>query len=150
MTNPPSVATLDDRANQRNVLLAGFLGWTLDAFDFFILVMVLDAVASDFHRSRPEIALTITASLAMRPVGALLFGMMADRYGRRLPLMLDIVFYSVIEVLSGFAPNYSIFLVLRLLYGIGMGGDGLLLVLRSAGIIGFSSGECPHERSNGI
>ena len=123
MPTPPVVASLDDRANQRNVLLAGFLGWTLDAFDFFVLVMVLDAVASDFHRSRPEIALTLTASLAMRPVGALLFGMMADRFGRRLPLMLDIIFYSIVEVLSGLAPNYATFLVLRLLYGIGMGGE---------------------------
>jgi len=112
-----------ERADQRNALLAGFLGWTLDAFDFFILVMVLDAVAKDFGRSRPEIALTLTASLAMRPVGALLFGIMADRYGRRLPLMLDIIFYSIIEVLSGLAPNYTTFLILRLLFGIGMGGE---------------------------
>ena len=111
------------RANQRNALLAGFLGWTLDAFDFFILVMVLDAVAKDFGRTRPEIALTLTASLAMRPLGAVLFGVMADRYGRRLPLMLDLVFYSVIEVLSGLAPDYRTFLILRLLFGIGMGGE---------------------------
>src|SRR6266446_1902812 len=116
-------ASGSDRANQRNALLAGFLGWTLDAFDFFVLVMVLDAVAQEFGRSRPEIALTLTASLAMRPVGALLFGIMADRYGRRLPLMLDIIFYSVIEVLSGLAPNYTTFLILRLLFGIGMGGE---------------------------
>jgi SHS family lactate transporter-like MFS transporter len=112
-----------ERANQRNALLAGFLGWTLDAFDFFILVMVLDAVATEFGRTRPEIALALTASLAMRPVGALLFGIMADRYGRRLPLMLDLIFYSVIEVLSGLAPDYTTFLILRLLFGIGMGGE---------------------------
>lgn len=112
-----------DRANQRNALLASFLGWTLDAFDFFILVMVLDAVATTFGRTRPEIALTLTASLAMRPVGAFLFGIMADRYGRRLPLMLDLIFYSIIEVLSGLAPNYTTFLMLRLLFGIGMGGE---------------------------
>jgi SHS family lactate transporter-like MFS transporter len=116
-------AAAADRVDQRNALLAGFLGWTLDAFDFFVLVMVLDAVASDFGCSRPDIALTLTASLAMRPLGALLFGIMADRYGRRLPLMLDIVFYSIIEVLSGLAPNYTTFLVLRLLFGIGMGGE---------------------------
>jgi SHS family lactate transporter-like MFS transporter len=112
-----------DRANQRNALLASFLGWTLDAFDFFILVMVLDAVATTFGRTRPEIALTLTASLAMRPVGAFLFGIMADRYGRRLPLMLDLIFYSIMEVLSGLAPNYTTFLILRLLFGIGMGGE---------------------------
>ena len=120
----PPVASLTDRANQRNVLLAGFLGWTLDAFDFFVLVMVLPAVAKDLAGgSIPKIALTLTASLAMRPVGALLFGMMADRYGRRLPLMLDIIFYSIVEVLSGLAPNYTVFMILRLLYGIGMGGE---------------------------
>ena len=110
-------------ADQRNALLAGFLGWTLDAFDFFILVMCLEGVAHDFHRSIPDIALTLTASLAMRPVGAFIFGIIADHYGRRLPLMLDIIFYSVIEVLSGLAPSYAVFFALRLLYGIGMGGE---------------------------
>ena len=112
-----------DRAGQRNAVLAGFLGWTFDAFDFFVLTFVLVPVAKEFHRTIPEIALTLTASLAMRPVGAFLFGLMADRYGRRLPLMLDILFYSVIEFLSGLAPSYRAFLVLRLLYGIGMGGE---------------------------
>ena len=121
MTAMPVAA--EQRRNQRNALLAGFLGWTLDAFDFFVLVMVLDAVAKDFGRTRPEIALTLTASLAMRPVGALLFGILADHYGRRLPLILDIIFYSVIEVLSGLAPNYTTFFILRLLFGIGMGGE---------------------------
>src|SRR6058998_1424340 len=90
-TPATTTMTAAERANQRNALLAGFLGWTLDAFDFFILVMVLDAVAKDFGRTRPEIALTLTASLAMRPLGALLFGVMADRYGRRVPLMLDLI-----------------------------------------------------------
>jgi len=118
-----SAATSEQRANARNALIAGFLGWTLDAFDYFILVFVLVPVARDFHKSVPDIALTLTASLAMRPLGALLFGLMADRYGRRLPLMLDVVFYSVIEVFSGLAPNYKTFLILRLLYGIGMGGE---------------------------
>ena len=112
-----------DRANQRNALLAGFLGWTLDAFDFFVLTYVLSDVARDFHRTRPDIALTLTASLAMRPVGAIIFGLLADRYGRRLPLMLDVIFYSVVEVLSGLATSYRMFMVLRLLYGIGMGGE---------------------------
>lgn len=112
-----------DRANQRNAVIAGFLGWTLDAFDFFILVMVLPAVAADFHRSIPAIVLTLTASLATRPIGAVIFGVMADRWGRRLPLMIDVIFYSVIEVLSGLAPSYAIFFALRLLYGIGMGGE---------------------------
>jgi MFS transporter, SHS family, lactate transporter len=112
-----------ERANQRNALIAGFLGWTLDAFDFFVLTYVLNDVAKTFHRTRPDIALTLTASLAMRPIGALIFGLMADRYGRRLPLMLDVVFYSVVEVFSGLAPSYRTFMILRLLYGIGMGGE---------------------------
>jgi MFS transporter, SHS family, lactate transporter len=117
------MSTAAERANQRNALLAGFLGWTLDAFDFFVLTFVLAAVAKDFNRSIPAIAFTLTASLMTRPIGAFIFGLMADRYGRRLPLMLDIVFYSAIEFLSGLAPNYTTFLILRLLYGIGMGGE---------------------------
>jgi SHS family lactate transporter-like MFS transporter len=112
-----------DPANQRNALAAGFLGWTLDAFDFFVLTFVLVPVARDFHVSLVQMAATITASLAMRPVGAFIFGLLADRYGRRWPLMLDIVFYSIVEVFSGLAPNYQIFFILRLLYGIGMGGE---------------------------
>ncbi len=113
----------EERANQRNAVLAGFLGWTLDAFDFFLLVFVLVPIGAEFHRSVPEMALALTASLAFRPVGAAIFGLLADRWGRRLPLMLDIVFYAAIEVLSGLAPNYTVFLILRALYGIGMGGE---------------------------
>ena len=109
-------------SNSRNAFLAAFLSWTFDAFDFFILTYVVSQVARDFGKPIPSIAFTLTASLLMRPVGALLFGLMADRWGRRIPLMLDIVFYSIMEVLSGFAPSYKIFLILRLLYGIGMGG----------------------------
>ena len=116
-------AAIDDRANARNALIAGFLGWTLDAFDYFILTFVLTQVGAEFHRSIVEMSLTLTASLVMRPVGAFIFGLMADRYGRRLPLMLDVLFYSIIEILSGFAPNYTVFLILRLLYGVGMGGE---------------------------
>src|SRR6185437_11059575 len=112
-----------DRANQRNALIAGFLGWTLDAFDYFVLVFVLAPVAHDFHKSVPEIAFALMASLVTRPVGAFLFGLLADRYGRRLPLMLDILLYSAVEILSGLAPGYKTFLALRFLYGIGMGGE---------------------------
>src|SRR3954465_420760 len=113
----------EERANQRNALLAGFLGWTLDAFDFFVLTYVLNDGARDFHRTRPDIALTLTASLAMRPVGALIFGLLADRYGRRLPLMLNLVFYSAMSVATGLAPSFGTFLVCRALFGIGMGGE---------------------------
>ncbi len=136
---------LERRRNQRNAVLAGFLGWTLDAFDFFILTFILGTIAKDFNKSIPEIALTLTASLAMRPVGAVIFGLMADRFGRRRPLMINIVFYSIIEILSGLAPSYGIFLLLRLLYGIGMGGEwgvGASLVMESVSVKrrGFLSG----------
>lgn len=120
--DPSSIAAPLDRANVRNAFLAGFLGWTFDAFDFFILTYVLAQVAHDFHRSISDIAVTLVASLMMRPVGAFIFGLMADRYGRRLPLMVDILFFSAMEVASGLAPSYRIFLILRILYGIGMGG----------------------------
>ena len=95
--------------------------WT--RFDFFVLVFVIPAIAKEFHRPISDVAYTITITLAMRPVGALLFGWMADVYGRRLPLLIDVVFYSVVEVLSGLAPSYGWFLFLRALYGIGMGGE---------------------------
>jgi MFS transporter, SHS family, lactate transporter len=104
-------------------LTAGYLGWTLDAFDFFLVVSCLTAIGREFHKTDAEIAFTLFVTLAFRPVGAFLFGLMADRYGRRLPLMLDLVFYSVVEVLSGLAPNYTTFIILRALFGIGMGGE---------------------------
>ena len=128
-------------SNQRNAVLAGFLGWTLDAFDFFILTLVVEDLAHAFfpgtplEDARPRIAIAITLTLAMRPVGALVFGLMADRYGRRLPLMLNVIFYAVISVLCGFATSYWTFLVLRMLFGIGMGGEwgiGASLALESA------------------
>src|SRR5258708_29334364 len=106
-----------------NALIASFLGWTLDAFDFFVLVMALPAIAKDFHTEVRTIAGTIAVTLAFRPIGALIFGLLADRYGRRVPLMINLVFYSVIEVLSGLATNYTSFLILRALFGIGMGGE---------------------------
>jgi|SRR5207302_603973 len=104
-------------------VLAGFLGWTLDAFDFFLVVLSLTAIAKEFHRTDAEIAFSITLTLAFRPVGAFIFGLMADRYGRRVPLMVDLVFYSVVEVLTGFAHSFTVFLLLRALFGIGMGGE---------------------------
>jgi len=109
--------------DQRAAVFASFLGWTLDAFDFFLVVMCLTAIAAEFHESDKAIALSLTLTLAFRPVGAFLFGLLADRYGRRLPLILDLVFYSIVEVLSGLAPTYATFLLLRALFGIGMGGE---------------------------
>jgi MFS transporter, SHS family, lactate transporter len=114
---------VSENTDHRAALFAGYLGWTLDAFDFFLVVFCLTSIGRQFHKTDAEMALTITATLAFRPVGAFLFGLMADRYGRRLPLMLDLVFYSVIEVASGLAPNYTTFLILRCLFGIGMGGE---------------------------
>src|SRR5713101_3102542 len=107
----------------RAALFAGFLGWTLDAFDFFLVVVTLTAIAKEFHRTDKEIALSLALTLGFLPVGAFIFGLLAGRYGRRLPLMLDLLFYSVVEVLSGLAPNYATFMVLRALFGIGMGGE---------------------------
>jgi len=111
------------KAGMRYSLLAGFLGWTLDAFDFFVIVFLYDALAHEFNVSKKAIVLTTTATLAFRPLGALLFGLISDRYGRRIPLMASVVYFSVVEVLCGFAPNFTVFFILRALFGIGMGGE---------------------------
>jgi SHS family lactate transporter-like MFS transporter len=110
-------------SGHRSALLAGYLGWTLDAFDFFLVVMCLSAIGREFHQSDARMALATTVTLSFRPIGAFIFGLLADRYGRRLPLMLDLVFYSIVEVLSGLAPNFTTFMILRALFGIGMGGE---------------------------
>ena len=116
----PALLTPSDRGH---AVAAGFLGWTLDAFDFFVLVFLVDTLAAQFHVSTQKIILTTTATLAVRPLGALLFGLLADRYGRRGPLMANVIFFSVVDLLCGFSPNYTVFLILRTLYGIGMGGE---------------------------
>jgi len=113
----------EQRANSRNALIAAALGWTLDSFDFFILTFVLAQIGHEFHRSVLAMTWTMTGALFARPIGAVIFGLMADRYGRRLPLMIDLVFFSVFEVLCGLAPGYRSFLILRLLFGVGMGGE---------------------------
>jgi len=108
---------------QRHTFLACFLGWALDALDFFLLTFVLVPISREFGRSIPEVAFAITATLMARPLGAFLFGFLGDKFGRRIPLMIDIVFYSLMELLTAFAPNFTVFLVLRVLFGIGMGGE---------------------------
>jgi SHS family lactate transporter-like MFS transporter len=110
-------------ADHRAAVTASFLGWTLDAFDFFLVTLALPAIAEQFKRPESDIALSIFLTLGFRPVGAFIFGALADRYGRRLPLMIDLVFYSLLEVLTGLAPNYWSFMVFRALFGIGMGGE---------------------------
>jgi SHS family lactate transporter-like MFS transporter len=110
-------------SDQRHAIAASFMGWTLDAFDFFVLTFLIGPLSQQFRVSKSAIVLTLTMTLAMRPVGALLFGMLADRYGRRRPLMANVIFFSVVELLCGFAPNYSVFFVLRTIFGIGMGGE---------------------------
>jgi SHS family lactate transporter-like MFS transporter len=108
---------------QRHTFLACFLGWSLDALDFFLLTFVLVPISREFGRTIPEVAFAITLTLMARPLGAFLFGLLGDKFGRRIPLMIDIVFYSLMELLTAFAPNFTVFLVLRVLFGIGMGGE---------------------------
>ena len=108
---------------QRNTFVACFLGWSLDAFDFFILVFCVSALAGQFHAKVSEVSEGIFWTLAMRPVGAFLFGLMADRFGRRPTLMIDIVAYSAFELASAFAPSLKVFLITRALFGIAMGGE---------------------------
>ncbi|MQY19588.1 MFS transporter [Nocardia macrotermitis] len=110
-------------ADQRNSFIAAQLGWTMDAFDYFLVVFVYADIAHTYHMSKAEVAFLTTATLIMRPVGALLFGMWADRVGRRIPLMANVSMYSVIGFLCAFSPNFTVLVVLRMLYGIGMGGE---------------------------
>ncbi|HLV79365.1 MAG TPA: MFS transporter [Chthonomonadaceae bacterium] len=109
--------------SQRNAFIAAFLGWALDAFDFFVLVFILKDIAASFGTSVSAVSFALTLTLAFRPVGALIFGWAADRYGRRVPLMVNILCYSIINLTCGFAPNLTALLILRSLFGIAMGGE---------------------------
>src|ERR1700688_4279908 len=116
---------------------SGILGWILDAFDFFVVIFLVDTLAANFHVDKPAIVWTISIALAFRPVGALIFGSLADRFGRRRPLIACVLYFSTVTLLSAFAPNYATFAVLRALYGIGMGGYwgvGTSLAVESAPI----------------
>lgn len=110
-------------AVQRKTFIASFLGWTLDAFDFFLVPLLVVKIATDFNVPIPQLLASVTATLLLRPVGALIFGMLADRFGRRGPLMLDILLYATFEFATAFAPTLTVFIVLRALYGIAMGGE---------------------------
>ncbi|HEX4224474.1 MAG TPA: MFS transporter, partial [Pseudonocardiaceae bacterium] len=123
MTSSAAPARQRLNSDQRNAFLAAVLGWTMDAFDYFIVVFVYANIAKDFHVTLTTVAFVTTATLIMRPVGALIFGLWADRVGRRRPLIVDVCFYSVVGFLCAFAPNFTVLVILRLLYGIGMGGE---------------------------
>ena len=132
-------------SEQKHVVAASFLGWSLDAFDFFVLVFVLKDIAAEFNTDIASVSFTILITLAMRPVGAFLFGRAADRWGRRPTLMVDVLLYSILEFLSGFAPSLTALMILRALYGIAMGGEwgvGASLAMESIPVHarGFVSG----------
>ncbi len=122
-------------SGHRAAMVAGFSGWLLDAFDFFLVTFCLTAIARDFHKSDAQIALVITMTLAFRPVGGFVFGLLADRYGRRRPLMINIGFFAAAEIITGLAPNYTVLLIVRALFGVVMGGQwgvGASLVMEKA------------------
>lgn len=121
MTALADLRSLD--RTQRHTVAATFLGWTLDAFDYFLLVMVMPAVADSFHVSIKDVAFALLLTLAFRPLGALIFGRLADRYGRRRILMIDVTLYSLLGLACAFAPSLKVLLVLRSLFGIAMGGE---------------------------
>jgi len=129
----------------RRTFIACFLGWTLDAFDFFLVTFVISDIAKEFGQDKVAVLGAITLTLCFRPLGALIFGQLADRFGRRGPLMVNILLYSALEFATGFSPNFTTFLVLRALFGIAMGGEwgvGAALALEGmpAATRGFFSG----------
>ena len=120
--------------SQRSAIWASYLGWTLDAFDYFLLVFMLKAIAAEFGTDIAAVSSAIFLTLAARPIGAFVFGWLAERFGRRPVLMADIILFSVFEFASGFAPSFTALLVLRFLFGIAMGGEwglGASLVMES-------------------
>jgi SHS family lactate transporter-like MFS transporter len=132
-------------ARERNVVIAAYLGWTLDAFDFFLMVFMFKDIAADLHSSIQGVSTAVLLTLAMRPIGAFVFGRLADRVGRKPTLMWNILIYSFFEMISGFAPNMSALLVMRALFGIAMGGEwgvGSALTMETipASARGFVSG----------
>ena len=111
-----------DTPGWQYAVLSGVLGWVLDAFDFFVITFLFAELMAKFQVSKPAIVASLTLTLAMRPVGALIFGTLADRYGRKKPLIACVLYFSTVTVLSGFAPNFLFFMIMRAMYGIGMGG----------------------------
>jgi SHS family lactate transporter-like MFS transporter len=126
------LVTLD--RSQWSAVIASFLGWTLDAFDFFLMVFMIDTIATEFHTDHAAVFTGVTLTLAARPFGALMFGWLADKYGRRPVLMIDVALFSVFEFASAFAPSLAWLLVIRTLFGFAMGGEwgiGASLVMES-------------------
>ncbi len=120
--------------NQRSAFIAALMGWALDAFDFFILTFVIKDIAGDFAVKVSDVSFAITVTLVMRPVGALVFGWLADKYGRRPVLMIDVGLYATMALASAFAPNLIMLFVFRALFGFAMGGEwgiGASLVMES-------------------
>jgi SHS family lactate transporter-like MFS transporter len=109
-------------SRQRNVAIASFLSWTLDAFDFFLLVFLLSDIATSYHVDIKDVTLAILLTLAVRPIGALLFGRAAEKFGRKPVLMVNILFFSFFELCTAAAPSLTVFLILRVIYGVAMGG----------------------------
>src|SRR5215469_6803554 len=123
------------QAGWQFAVASGIMGWILDAYYFFVLIFLVDDLAAGFHVSKAAIIWSITITLATRPLGALVLGSLADRYGRRRPLIACVLFFSIVSALTPFAPNYTVFLILRALYGVGMGGYwgiGASLVMESS------------------
>lgn len=120
--------------SQRSAIWASYLGWTLDAFDFFLMVFMLSAIAKEFQTDVKHVSEAVFLTLAARPIGAFVFGWLAERFGRRPVLMADIVLFSIFEFASGFAPTLTSLLVLRFCFGVAMGGEwglGASLVMES-------------------
>src|SRR5579871_5212132 len=138
MNESRTSAPIDSQPMQRRwqfAVTSGILGWILDAYYFFVLIFLVDVLAAGFHVSKGAIVWSITITLATRPIGALVLGSLADRSGRRRPLIACVLFFSIVSALTPFAPNYTAFLILRALYGIGMGGYwgiGASLVMESS------------------
>ncbi len=109
--------------SQRNVVVAAYLGWTLDAFDFFLMVFMFKDISAELHSSMQVVSTAVLLTLGMRPVGAFLFGRLGDRFGRKPTLVWNILAYSVLELASGFAPNMTTLLIVRALFGVAMGGE---------------------------
>src|SRR4051794_11267875 len=120
--------------SQRSAIWASYLGWTLDAFDYFLMVFMFSAIAKEFGTDVKAVSQAVFLTLAARPIGAFMFGWLAEHFGRRPVLMADIILFSVLEFASGFAPTLTTLLVLRFLFGIAMGGEwglGASLVMES-------------------